>query len=328
MMRRQFITLLGGAASTWPLAARAQQPVMPVVGFMHFASPGTQTRFIAAFRRGLSEVGFIEGQNVAVEYRWAEDRADRLQELARDLVDRSVSVIVAAGSIDTALAAKAVTATIPIVFGVLADPVKYGLVQSLARPGGNLTGINYFAAEVVAKRLSLLRELAPKAGRLALLINPAEPAYAETTEHEVKAAAPTLGLEVLIFKVLTSDEVDAAFNALSNARCDVVFVAPSAFFNARRVQLATLATRYAIPAAYSSRDNVEAGGLMSYGTSIADMFRGVGTYAGRMLKGERPSETPVTQATKFEFVINLRTAKALGLEISPTLLARADEVIE
>jgi putative ABC transport system substrate-binding protein len=330
MRRRNFIVFLGGTAvaSAWWRRAFAQPPAMPVIGFLHVVSPAPMAHFLAAFRKGLGEAGYIEGQNVTVEYRWAEGRSDRLPALAADLVLRGVNVIVTPGNTGATLAAKAATGTIPIVFGVPDDPVKFGLVASLSRPGGNLTGINYFTAEVLAKRLGLLRELAPKARRIAVLVNPGDATNTETTIREVEAAGGALGLQIQVFNAGTGDEVEAAFAALLRAQCDGLFVAPGAFFNARRVQLATLAARYAIPASYAVRDYAEAGGLMSYGTSIPDAFRQVAVYAGRILKGEKAADMPVVQATKFEFVINVRTAKALGLEISPTLLARADEVIE
>jgi putative ABC transport system substrate-binding protein len=311
-----------------PQIAHAQAPAMPVVGFLHVVSPGPFGHFVAAFRSGLSESGFVEGQNVSIEFRWAEGRADRLPELAADLVRRGVNVIATPGNTGATLAAKAATATIPIVFGVPDDPVKFGLVASLARPGGNATGINFFTTELVAKRLGLLRELVPAAKRVAVLVNPADATNTETTVQGVQAAARAIGLQIEIFNAATGDEIDSAFAGLVNARPDALFVGPGAFFNTRRVQLATLAARHAIPATYAVRDYAEAGGLMSYGTSVTDMFRQVGVYCGRILRGERPADLPVVQPTKFEFVINLRTARALGLDVPPMLLARADEVIE
>jgi putative ABC transport system substrate-binding protein len=330
MKRREFIALIGGVAAApfaSPLTAFAQQ-AMPVIGFLHTASAAPFARYVAAFRRGLGEAGYVEGRNVAIEYRWAEGRFDRLLELAADLVRHRVSVIATPGGTAGALAAKAATATIPIVIGIPDDPVKFGLVTSLARPGGNATGINFFTAELVAKRLGLLRELVPQAARIALLVNPGDATNAATTVKSVEAAAHTIGLRIQVVNASTSDEIDAAFATLVRERVDALFVAPGAFFNTRRVQLATLAARHAIPAAYAVRDYPEAGGLMSYGTSIGDMFRQVGVYTGRVLKGEKPSDLPVLQPTKFELVINLRTAKALGLAVPPTLIARADEVIE
>ena len=327
MQRRYFFGVLSGAA-VWPLSAWAQQPAMPVVGFLHVVSPGPFVRFVTAFRLGLSEAGYVEGQNVKIEFRWAEGHADRLPALAADLVRRHVNVIATPGNTGAALAAKAATATIPIVFGIPDDPVKFGLVASLARPGGNATGINFFTAELVAKRLGLLHELVPAAVRVAVLVNPADATNAETTVKGVEAAARTIGLQTKIVKATTSDEIDAAFAGFARERPDALFVGPGAFFNTRRVQLVTLAARRAIPAAYSVRDYAEAGGLMSYGTSIADMFRQVGVYTGRILKGAKPADLPVVQPTKFELVINLKTANALGLKIAPQLLASADEVIE
>ena len=328
MRRREFIAALGGAPVLVPLAARAQQPAMPAVGFLHTESPATRGRRVDAFRQGLAEAGYIEGRNVMFEFRWAEGRYDRLPELATDLVRRQVSVIATPGSALAALAAKAATPTIPIVFGVPDDPVKLGLVTSLARPGGNATGMNFFSAELVAKRLGLLRELLPEAVRVAVLVNPANPPNAEPTLRDVNAAAPTLGLKIQIFNAGTGGEIEAVFATLARERPDALFVGPDAFYNSRRVQLATLAARHVIPTVFSVRDYTEVGGLMSYGTSIPDMFRQVGEYAGRILKGAKPNDLPVLQATKFELVINISTAKALGLTVPPTLLARADEVIE
>jgi putative tryptophan/tyrosine transport system substrate-binding protein len=327
MRRREFITLLGGAAA-WPLAARAQQSALPVVGFLHAGSPESSTHRVAAFRRGLNETGYFEGQNVAVEYRWAEGRYDRFSELAAELVRRQVSVIVTPGNPVAANAAKAATSAIPIVFAVGGDPVKLGLVASLARPGGNVTGVNFFVTELTAKRLGLLRELLPTAARVAVLVNPANPPTAESTARDVQAAAGGIGLQIHILNASTIREIDAAYASLVRERADALLIAGDGFFNSRRVQLAMLAVRHAVPAAYSTREYAEAGGLMSYGTSLADTDRQVGIYAGRILRGTKPADLPVVQASKFELVINLQAARMLGLEVPPTLLARADEVIE
>jgi putative ABC transport system substrate-binding protein len=321
--RREFITMLGGAAA-WPLAARAQQ-AMPVIGFLDAASPGERAWVVAAFRQGLTEGGFIEGRNVAIEFRWADGQYDRLPELAADLVHRNVSVITTPGTSAAGLAAKSATATIPIVFGAPGDPVRLGLVKSLNRPGGNATGINFFTSEVVAKRMQLLRELVPAASRIAVLINPSDPAN-ESTQSDVEPAASGLG--ILALQAVTIGELDDAFARLVREKADALFVAPGVFFSARRVQLAILAARHNVPAVYSSRAAVEAGGLMSYGADLADAFRQVGVYTARILKGAKPADLPVLQSIKFELVINLSTARALGITIPPTLLARADEVIE
>jgi putative tryptophan/tyrosine transport system substrate-binding protein len=325
--RREFIAALGGAA-VWPLAAGAQQPAMPVIGFINGASPHASAGLAAAFRQGLSEAGYVEGQNVTTEYHWLEGRYDRLPALAADLVSRRVAVIATPGSTPAALAAKAATATIPVVFGVAEDPEKIGLVASLARPGGNATGINFFAAEVAAKRLGLLHELLPKAARIAVLLNPANASSAETTLRDVQEAARAIALQIRLLNATTNSEIDAAFAALASERADALFVAPDGYFTSRRVQFATLAARDRIPAVFSSRDNVEAGGLMSYGTDIWDVFRQVGIYVGKILKGAQPADLPVVQSTKFKFVINLQTAKVLGVDVPAQLLARADEVIE
>jgi len=327
MQRRTFITLLGGAAATWPLAARAQQPAMPVIGMLNPQSPGSVPHFIDAFRGGLAETGYVEGQNVTIEYRWAEDRFDRLPELAADLVRRNVTVIAAPANA-AALAAKAATPAIPITFGVGDDPAKLGLVASLARPGGNATGINFFTQEVVAKRLGLLPELVPAAVRVAVLVNPTNLASTSSTLSAIEPAARTLGLQVRSYNASTSGEIDAAFAALVREQPEALFVAPDRFFQTRRVQFAALAVRYALPAVYSVRQYVEAGGLMSYGTSLPDMYRQVGVYTGRILKGAKPAELPVVQSTKFELVVNAQIARILGVVIPPSLLATADEVIE
>jgi putative ABC transport system substrate-binding protein len=325
LRRREFITLLGGAAAAWPLSVRAQQPAMPVIGFLDASFSAERTEFMAAFRQGLADAGYVEGQNVAIEYRWAEGRYDRLPELAADLVRRRVSVIATPGTTAAALAAKAATTTIPIVFGVSDDPVKFCLVASLNRPGGNATGVNFFTIELTAKRMQLLRELVPAAKRLALLNNPTD-VVNEPLVRDVKAAA--IGQQILVFEATTGREIDAAFESLVREKADALFVAGGAFLSARRVQLAVLAARYAVPAAYSQRAFVAAGGLMSYGTNFSDTFRQVGLYAARILNGTKPMDLPVMQATKFELVINLNTARALRFELPPTLLARADEVIE
>jgi len=324
--RREFITLLGGAAAAWPLGASAQQS-MPVIGFVSSRSLEDSARFGASFSKGLGENGWIEGRNVIVQSHWLGGQNDRLPSLMADLVHRRVAVIATVGDPAT-LAAKAATASIPIAFGISEDPVKHGVVASLARPGGNATGINFFTMEVVTKRLGLLHELTPKAVRVAVLINPGNVPSAEATLRELPEAARAIGLKIQILNASTSREIEAAFATLVGERADALFVAADTFFISRRVQFATLATRHGIPAAYSTREEVEAGGLMSYGTDIPDMWRHVGIYAGQILKGAKPADLPVVQATKFEFVINLQTARALGLEVPPTLLARADEVID
>ena len=327
MRRREFVTLLGGAAAAWPLAAHAQQAALPVVAFIRDGSAETNTRNAAAFRKGLNETGYVEGQNVTVEYHWLEGQYDRLPALVADLVRRQVAVIAAPGGVP-ALAAKAATATIPIIFSVGEDPVKLGLVASLARPGGNATGINIFVQEAVAKRLRLLHELVPKAVRIAVLVNPGDASVAETTVREVQKAAPTMGLQIQILNATTIGEIDAAFAILARERLDALLVAGDAFLISRRVQLATLTARDRIPAAYGVREPVEVGGLMSYGTDIADSFRQLGVYTGSILKGAKPAELPVLQLTKFEFVINLHTARTLGIEVPPGVFSIADEVIE
>jgi putative ABC transport system substrate-binding protein len=327
MKRRDFITLLGGATVAWPLAARAQQNTMPVVGFIRDGSAEANARNVFAFRKGLNATGNIEGQNVMVEYHWLEDQRDRLPALMADLVRRRVAVIATPGAVPS-LAAKAATATIPIVFGVGEDPVQLGLVASLARPGGNATGINVFNQEVTAKRLRLLHDLVPKAVRVAVLVDPADAAITETTSRDVQEAAPTIGLQIQILNATTIGEINAAFAAFARDRPDAVFVAPDAFFVSRAVQLAILAARDRIPAAYATRDTVAAGGLMSYGTDLADMFHQIGVYTGKILKGEKLTDLPVLQSTKFEIVINLQTARALGIEVPSAVLSIADEVIE
>jgi putative ABC transport system substrate-binding protein len=326
MQRREFIAGLGSAAA-WPAVAWAQQPTMPVIGFVQNGSVDASASFVAGFRKGLGETGYVEGQNVTVEYHWMEGQFDRLPALMADLVRRRVNVI-ATPTTPEAIAAKAATSTIPIVFGVGEDPVKLGLVASLARPGGNATGVNLFLWEVTAKRLGLLHELVPKAITVAVLVNPANATTAETTLHDVQEAARVMGLQIHVLNATTSREIDAAFATLARERPNALFVAPNAFFTSRRVQLANLAARNGIPGAYASREIVAAGGLMSYGTNIADSYRQVGVYTGNILKGAKPADLPVVQSTRFEFVINLQTAKLLGIEVPETLLATADEVIQ
>jgi putative ABC transport system substrate-binding protein len=326
MKRREFITLLGGAAVAWPLAAGAQQTAMPVVAFVRGGSPDASRS--TAFRNGLAEAGIIEGQNATVEYHWLEDHYDRLPALIADLVRRRVAVIATPGSNPAALAAKAATTTIPIVFGVGDDPVRLGLVTSLARPGGNATGINFFDQEVTTKRLGLLHELVPKAVRIAALVNPANASTMEATLRNIPEAARALGLQIQVLKASTSPEIEAAFAALMREGADALFVAGDAWFVSRRVQFNTLATRHGIPAVYPSRDFVEVGGLMSYATDVVDMHRQVGAMTGQVLKGAKPADLPVLQSTKFELVINMQTARALGLQVPNSLQLLADEVIE
>jgi putative ABC transport system substrate-binding protein len=323
--RREFITLLGGAAA-WPLAARAQGP-LPVIGFLGAASESEWTPYLATFRRGLSEVGYAEGRNVTIEYRWAENRLDRLPALASDLVRRQVAVIVGAGGAAPAHAAKAATSTIPIVFGHGSDPVKSGLVASLNRPSGNATGVIFLATAIVAKRLELLRELVPKATTVAILFNPDNPDF-EAMQSDTREAARRLGLESLFLSARTEPDLDAAIATLAGQRADALLVGGDRLFVASRYRLAELAAHHVIPTIHDARDYPAVGGLMAYGTSIADAYRQMGVYTGRILKGEKPAELPVMQPTKFELVINLAAAKALGLEVSDKLLALADEVIE
>jgi len=322
--RRSFITLLGGAAA-WPVAARAQQPAMPVVGFLNSASPDVFADRLRAFHQGLKDTGFVEGENVAIAYRWAENQFDRLPELAAELVRQQVKVI--AVNLVAALPAKAATASIPIVFVTNEDPVRAGLVASLARPGGNLTGINVISGELSAKRLELLRELVPSVARVAVLVDPAG-RTTETTLRDVEPAARGMGVKINVFNASTSREIDAAFATFVDRRPDALFVAAELFFTSRRVQLATSAARHGIPMTCATREITEVGGLMSYGSNLVDAYRQVGVYVGRILRGTGPSELPVIQSSKFELVINAQTARILGLEVPPMLLARADDVIE
>jgi putative ABC transport system substrate-binding protein len=324
--RREFITLLGGAAATWPIAARAQQAAVPVVGFLGPALDARQ-HWIAAFRSGLGAEGFVEGQNVTLDYRSADRRAEGLPELAAELVRHQVAVIFASGP-PAALAAKRATGTIPIVFVSGGDPVQMGLVPSFHRPDGNLTGFYFLGAELVAKRLALLHELLPGAKRVAVLVNPTTAATAEPTARDVAVSGRALGLDVRVFNATTGGEIDAAFAAFSSWRPEALLVGPDPLFNTERARLVTLAERHSLPASYFQRDHVEAAGLMSYGPDFAHHYRLAGGYVGRLLKGARPTDLPVQQPTKFELAINLKTAKALGLEVPPSLLARADEVIE
>jgi putative tryptophan/tyrosine transport system substrate-binding protein len=324
--RRTFVAALGGAAA-WPLAARAQQAALPVVGFLNPAAPDATADRLRGFRQGLKDIGYVEGENVAIEYRWADGHSDRLPAMAAELVRQQVAVI-AAMSGDAPLAAKAATKTIPIVFAAGEDPVQLGLVASLARPGGNLTGVNFFNYELVAKRLELLRELVPKAAHVAVLVNPTSTVNSETTVSEVEAAGRAMGLQIHILKASTSGEIDAAFATMVRERIDALFVGPDTFFNSRRVQLALLAARHAVPATYAQREYPEAGGLISYGTNITDAFHQVGVYVGRILKGAKPADLPVVQASKFELVINAQAARILDITIPQSLLTTADEVIE
>ena len=327
MRRREFIAFLGSSLAGWPLAARAEQQTWPVIGLLDPRSPDAMADRLRAFRQGLKETGHVEGENVAIEYRWAEGQYDRLPALAAELVRRQVAVIVATPTMSV-LAAKSATATIPIVFTVGDDPVKLGLVSSLARPGGNLTGVNFFGAEVVSKRLELLRELVPRIGRLAVLVNPSNATISETTVREVEVAARGMGVQVQVFNAGSSREIDDAFANLVRERSDAVFVSGDAFLTSRRAQLATLAARYMIPSSFSQREITEAGGLMSYATNIRDTYRQVGVYVGRILKGAKPADLPVVQSSKFELVINHQTARMLGLTVPDKLLVAADEVIE
>jgi putative ABC transport system substrate-binding protein len=322
--RRDFLTLLSGAAAAWPIAARAQQPGLPLIGLVCGGSPEALSNELAAFRKGLGDADYVEGQNVTVEYHWF-DRFDRLPAMMADLVRRRVTIIAAPAAASAAVAAKAATSTIPIVFAVGEDPVGLGLVASLARPGGNATGFNFFNRELDGKRLALLHDLVPKAVRIAVLVNPA---VATSVEGTVQEAARALGLQLYVIKATTSGEIDSAFVAMARERADALFVAAGSLFTTRRVQLANLAARDRVPAAFGNREIAAAGGLMSYGTNLEESFHQVGVYTGNILKGAKPADLPVVQSTKFEFVVNLQTAKLLGIDVPTSLLAIADEVIE
>jgi len=326
MRRREVIKLLGGAAATWPLSAHAQQSAIPVIGYLDSRSPEAVENRLRGFRQGLKEAGYIEGENITIVYRWADDRPDRLPLLAADLVSRSVAAIIIAGPA-SASAAKAATTTIPIVFLVGSDPVQLGLVASLSRPGGNLTGIDIFTGELAAKRLELLRDLLPKATRIGVLVNPADP-VTDTQLKDIDAAARAMGLQIKVHNADTRAEIDVAFEAMGRDRPDAAFAGTSVFLNGRRVQLAHLSTFYRLPAVYALRDYVEVGGLISYGADILDSFRQGGRYAGRILKGAKPAELPIVKAAKFELVINAQTARMLGLAVPSSLLGRADEIID
>jgi ABC-type uncharacterized transport system substrate-binding protein len=327
MRRREFITLLGGAAA-WPLVARAEQPPMPVIGFLDSRSPDGLTDRVRQFRQGMKEIGYVEGENVAIEYRWAEGQLDRLPVLAAELVRRQVAVIVASGGPAVAFAAKAATTTIPTVFIVAEDPVRLGLVASLARPSGNLTGVNFYSQELAAKRLEILHELVPAATRVAVLVNPDNARNTEITLKDAEMAARAKGLQIQVFNASTSREIEGVFATLARERPDALFVGGDAFFDSRRLQLSLQAMRLAVPAAYSGREYAEAGGLMSYGSDVRDAYRQIGVYTGRILKGAKPADLPVVQSTKFELVINAATARMLGLTVPDKLLVAADEVIE
>jgi putative ABC transport system substrate-binding protein len=327
MRRREFISLLGGAAAAWPLAARAQQSAMPVIGFLASGPPDSDVSRIAAVRQGLKESGYVEGRNLAIEYRWAEDHYDRLPTLAADLVRRQVAVIVAVGTTPAAFAAKAATTTIPIVFMIGGDPVQFGLVASLNRPGGNITGVSFLNRVIVAKQLEMLHETAPKAAVIGFLVNATNP-YIESDTTNAEAAAGALGRKLLVLKASTESEVGTAFATLVQRRAGALLIAGDRFLNHSVNQLVTLAARYAMPVLYPWREAALAGGLMSYGANIDDAFRQGGMYAGKILKGDKPADLPVQQAVKVELVVNLKTARALGLTVPLPLLALADEVIE
>ncbi len=328
MTRRDFIALLGSTAATWPLAARAQQPAMPVIGYLDSRSPDAMGDRLRGFRQGINEAGYVEGDNVTILYRWAENKIDRLPQLATDLTRQQVAVIVTGGNPASIFAAKAATATIPIVFIISDDPVRLGLVASLARPGGNLTGINFLNSELVAKQLELLHELVPRAARVAVFANPASVTSTGSTERDAPAAARAMGLQIQVVRASTTREIDAAFAAFAREPPDALFVSNDGFFNNRRMQFVQQAAYHRLPATYTGREYSEIGGLMSYGTSIADAYRRAGVYAGQILKGAKPADLPVMQSSKFELVINAQTARIFGLTVPQTLLVAADEVIE
>jgi putative tryptophan/tyrosine transport system substrate-binding protein len=327
LRRRDFLALAGATAAAWPRAAHAQQPASPVIGFVGSQSPDSIPDYLRALRQGLKETGFVEGENISIEYRWAENQVDRLPALADDLVRRRVALIVSGGGPASMAAGKATT-SIPVVFLVAEDPVRLGLVASLARPGGNATGVNFFAAELAAKRLELLRTLVPAAARIAMLVNPTETAVAAANLRDVEAAAPAMGLQIRVFDASTRDTIDAAFESFRSERPDALFISSGPFFSDRRVQLAHLATRHTVPAIHASRLYPAVGGLISYGPSIAQAYYQAGLYAGRILKGAKPAALPVVQSSKFELIVNLHAAKLLGITVPPSLLATADEVIE
>jgi putative tryptophan/tyrosine transport system substrate-binding protein len=327
MQRREFITLIGGAAAGWPLAARAQQPAMPVIGFLNSASPQPFENYVAGFRAGLKETGYVDGQNVVIEFRWAEGHYDQLPGMAADLVRRKVAVLVSTGGTPSVMAAKAATTTVPIVFTIGGDPVRFGIVTSLSRPGGNMTGVNMLAIQMETKRLGLLRALVPKAELIAILLNPNNP-LATDQMREIQEAARALGQQIHILPASSESEINAAFATVVQLHAAAMLVGADPFFNSQHDKIIALAARHAIPAIYEQRDHALAGGLMSYGTSFRDGYRQAGIYVGRILKGEKPGDLPVVQSTKFEFVINLKTAKALRIEVPPNLSAEADEIIE
>jgi len=326
--RRGVMTVLGGAAVTWPLTVRAQQPAMPVIGFLDPRSPDASADIRRAFQQGLKEAGYVERENVTIEYRWADNHIDRLPELAAELVHRQVAVIAASGGPPAALAAKAASKSIPVVFGIGQDPIRLGLVASLARPSGNLTGVSFFNTELTGKRLAFLRELVPGAVRVAVLLNPTSAVNAETILRDVDATAGALGVQIQVFNASTSREIDEAFKALMRERPDALFVGSDSFFSSRRIQLVNLTARHSLATSFAQREFADVGGLMTYGTNLADTFRQMGIYTGRILKGAKPADLPVMQSTKFELVINAQTARLLEIAVPSSLLAIADEVIE